>query len=233
MQLFAFEHTHLVSSTNAVKGKDYLCPECAQTLRVRKGDIRCAHFYHLRLSPTCRQSGKSVIHLQTQLYVASQFPKKEVFLEKPFPSIRRIADVVWNRIIFEIQCSPISLEEIRGRYKDYESLGYALIWIFHTKTFNRIILSAAENYARKKRAFYTNIDRNGNGFIFHQKEKLVRGQRKILSPPIRIELSREFKFFDTSQQNFPSAKKNKKRFLQKLKSGRTFLKEIFSLRKKY
>ncbi|MBA3285957.1 MAG: hypothetical protein H0U27_12990, partial [Nitrosopumilus sp.] len=127
MQLYAFDiESKLISAKNALRQIDYFCPECKGYLRLRGGLHRQDHFYHSDFTPTCRQSVKSAEHLHTQLYILSQLPEKKCFMERRFPEINRIADICWEskKIIFEIQCSPISVEEIQERNRDYQSAGF-------------------------------------------------------------------------------------------------------------
>lgn len=151
MQLYALDENRPILAVEAVKQKNYYCPECLNFVRLRGGPHRQFHFYHVRSHPSCRQHQKSLPHLQLQLHLKSLIPNS--FLEKPFPEIRRIADVAWEekRLIFEIQCSPISQEEAKSRCEDYARLGYTVVWILHDRRFNKKNLSAAEAYLRSIR----------------------------------------------------------------------------------
>jgi competence protein CoiA len=86
----------------------------------------------------------------------SLFPEGEITLERRFPDKNRIADAVWERhkIIFEIQCSSISEEEVKMRCFDYEDLGYQIVWILHDRKFNKRKVSAAELYLRSRTSFF-------------------------------------------------------------------------------
>ncbi len=92
------------------------------------------------------QYGKSLSHLQIQLHLKALEP--QLILEKKIEN--RIADAVWEekKIVFEIQFSPISLEEVQNRCRDYQRLGYTPIWILHDRRFNRPWMSPAEEYLR-------------------------------------------------------------------------------------
>jgi hypothetical protein len=125
VQYYALEKEMRVLANDAKKGVLYSCPECRSNIRVRSGPHRQPHFYHLRKERNCRQHQKSLTHLQIQNRFSSLIGKDEIVLEKAFPEINRIADVAWEnkKIIFEVQCSSISLAEARQRCEDYESLG--------------------------------------------------------------------------------------------------------------
>src|SRR5687767_12314803 len=151
MQIHALdETTRIVTARQAIRHRTYYCFECQEAVKVRQGLHRQAHFYHLSPNRHCSQHRKSAIHLQLQQRFLHLLPPGECQLERPFKRIHRIADVVWEpqKIVFEIQCSPISLEEVQKRNADYASLGYQVVWILHTKTFNQQRLSAAELYLR-------------------------------------------------------------------------------------
>lgn len=192
MQFYALEENLPVIASHAHKQRDYRCPECRSVVRVRSGPERQPHFYHLAASSVCRSHQKSAAHLQTQLAILQQLPEGEGRMERPFAEIARIADVAWEKekIVFEIQCSPISLEEARNRCRDYKKLGYTPVWILHTRRFNRRKISASENFLRKTGAYYTNFDEKGHGEITDQFE-ICRLQRRLFrGPPLRIDLSK-------------------------------------------
>ncbi len=110
----------------------------------------------------------------------------EAKLEISFPQINRIADVVYfpKKIIFEVQCSPISLQEVQKRNRDYGSIGYTVIWILHDHHFNKKTLSYAELYLRKNLSYYTSITTYGHGFFYDQLEFFQGSQRVYRSRPL-------------------------------------------------
>lgn len=169
MQIFAFDKKEfLISALRAERKKDYICPECKGVVRARGGHFKRAHFYHIQSSISCRLGKKTLQHLTIQLYFEKILPT--CALEVPFPSIKRIADCVWEpkKIIFEIQCSHISSEEIKKRIFDYSSLGYKVVWILHDKTFNQSRATQAEAYLQNIPHYYTNINLDGIGSIYDQ-----------------------------------------------------------------
>ena len=194
MQLLAQdENLQTILASDATKRKDYTCPECRHPVRLRKGPSRRPHFFHR--SPqrsSCRLHRKSRIHLQLQLYLLKLLPEGEALLEKSYPSIQRVADVAWEAqgIVFEIQCSPISLIECTERNKDYQSLGLTPVWILNDHRFNRRYLSAAENHLRKNLCFFSHIDPKGKRQIYDQFEVIKWGKRLYRSRPLTIDLSR-------------------------------------------
>lgn len=191
MQLFALDTVGKpILARRAPKKRDFFCPECNGILRVRAGDHRQPHFYHLSQTHDCLQNKKSMAHIQTQWRFFQLIPPGECILEKKFPLIQRIADVVWEpqKLIFEVQCSPISSQEMTERNEAYKSQGYQVIWILHEKTFNATRLSAAESLARKTGCYYTDIDANGNGTIFDQFDMVIKGIRVVKLKPLPVDI---------------------------------------------
>lgn len=200
MQFYALEDHRPILAKEAIRQKNYRCPECLGIVRLRGGEQRQNHFYHLHRSPSCRQSQKSLPHLQTQLFVQSQF--SGAVLEKSFTQIGRIGDVCWEegKLIFEIQCSPISLQEVRERNRDYEKLGYRVVWLLHDRRFNRFRVSPAEKFLRGQTTFFANIDAAGRGIIYDQQE-LFRGLRRVRrGPKLRIDVTQPLHVADPFEE---------------------------------
>ena len=199
MQLYALNtKAQIICALQAEKHVDYFCPECEAAVRLRGGIHRRNHFFHLRPSLGCRQSQKSLIHLQVQYHLLDLFPQKECFLERRFPSIKRIADVVWEpqKLIFEVQCSPIFATEVASRNRDYANQGYQVIWILHDKCFNKRKTSAAEHFLQNFPHYYTNIDAKGRGCIYDQFALFERGIKKYWQKPLVVSVSLPHRLYD-------------------------------------
>lgn len=188
MQLYALDSTFPIGAAKAEKGKDYLCPECNATVRVRGGPSRQIHFYHPTLPKNCRQHQKSLEHLQMQLKLFNLIGEKQAQIECPFPEVSRIADLAWHakKIVFEVQCSPIPLQEAEERISDYQKAGYTVIWILHDKQFNKPNLSAAENFLRGAPCYFTNMDKVGEGIVYDQFEVIKANRRLFKGPPLTV-----------------------------------------------
>lgn len=208
MQLYALDGINqVIFASEALKGKSYSCPECKKAVYRRGGLHRQDHFYHLEVSPYCRQSGKSQEHLNVQAYFLSTLPKGDCQLEYRFPEIDRIADVFWveKKIVFEVQCSSIDLQEVIERNRDYTSLGINVVWILHDKKFNKGKLSVIESYLHRKPHYFTNIDENGLGYVYDQFSLLHKGKRFHRFDPLPIEVS-DFKIHRLKRANLPKKK---------------------------
>ena len=67
MQLYAWnKKRQFIFSEVAQKQVDYFCPECRGILRVRGGEAKRRHFFHLTSTPECRQSNKTLEHIHIQ-----------------------------------------------------------------------------------------------------------------------------------------------------------------------
>lgn len=192
MQLFALnESGEWISAAAALRQQDYTCPECKSRIRLRAGQFRHAHFFHLEEDRICRQNGKSLEHLQTQFQLQQMIP--EIKLELHFPAISRIADAAWEKekIVFEIQCSPMTSTELKARNRDYATAGWKTVWIFHENRYNKRRLTAAEWAVRLEPHYFTNINEEGIGSFFShiyeicgslRLETLIRKETKFDSP---------------------------------------------------
>jgi len=137
------------------------------------------------------QGRGSVLHKIVQSYICHALPPGSTKIEYMHCSLNRIIDIFWTQenIGFEIQCSPISLEEIKARCSDYKRANILVIWILHQKTFNKKYLPLSEFYLRHNEiCYYTNISLTGNGYIYDQKDFLYNRMRTQVSAhhPINI-----------------------------------------------
>lgn len=202
MQLYALNSQgRIIHARQAVKQMDYFCLECRQNIRLRGGPYRQSHFYHLEPTPSCRQSQKGLIHLQLQTYFMQQLSPEDCQLEVRFPSIQRIADVVWpsQKIIFEIQYSPISGQEVLARNRDYQKMGWQVIWILHDHRYNQTRLSAAEMALRSAPHFFSNMNASGEGILYDQFDICHQGIRIERLPPLPLTIHKQ------SIQQIPTA----------------------------
>lgn len=184
MQLYALEEERPILAHEAKKQKNYRCPECLSPLRLREGPHRQAHFYHLKTQTLCRQHNKSLVHLRLQLLLSRRLAGSRI--ERPFPKIGRIADVSWEseKIIFEIQCSPISLNEAKERCRDYKQLGLNVVWILHDRQFNKKTVSEAEAFLRMQPCYFV-----GDQEIFYDQFDIIQGARRLFKgPPLPVNL---------------------------------------------
>jgi competence protein CoiA len=191
MQLYAFdENNQFIHARQALKQKKYYCIECQEIVHLRGGPSRQIHFYHIDPTPLCRQSQKTASHLQLQIYLVHQFSSDDSQLEYRFPTIQRIADVAWfsKKIVFEIQYSPISAEEVAARTHDYTQIGWHIVWILHDHLYNKNRLSAAEAILSTIPHFFTNMNSQGQGMIYDQFQICQERTRRVRFAPLPIDI---------------------------------------------
>jgi competence protein CoiA len=179
------ENRHPITACRALKQTRYACPECSGFVQLRSGPHRKAHFYHMRAASLCAQHKKTEEHFGLQLLLASRIPDNKAQIERAFPEIGRIADVAWEtrKIVFEIQCSPISLQEVQTRCLDYCSIGWDILWILSDKRFNKKRLGAAEAFLRLQTSYYSHWDEK---LLYDQREVLHHFHRIYKSPRVAI-----------------------------------------------
>jgi len=187
MQTFAFdEDFKIISASLAEKKKDYICPECGSFVRKRVPKNKNVHFYHTYQLKNCRQKKKNHDHRLIQELLSKKIQHLNPSLEHHFKEISRIADIYIHEkgLVFEIQCSKISKEEIQKRENDYQSLGLQVIWILNDKIFNKKNISDAETLLRSLCCYYT------DGICFYdQAEVIEKKKRTFRSTKFLVELS--------------------------------------------
>ncbi|MCB1108823.1 MAG: hypothetical protein KDK44_04130, partial [Chlamydiia bacterium] len=183
--------------------------QCGEIVRLRGGRQRHPHFFHPNPQPNCTNHRKSHAHLQVQLRLLKIFSDGK--MEHYFPEINRFADVVTpsHKLIFEVQCSPISLFEVRARQKAYAQTGFLLVWILHEKSFNKRYLSDAEKNLRQFPSYYTNIDARGHGWIYDQLELLNDVKRFYIGKKCPVHLAQHYYFKDNMFSNIPAFLNNR------------------------
>lgn len=188
MVLFAKDDLgRIIDAWDADKTGHYKCVECTREVRLRHIPHRLPHFYHLRKTPSCRSYGKSERHLQIQLAIQKTLPGAS--LEQPFPSIQRIADVVWGKRIFEIQCSLIREEEALQRTKEYNALGFEVVWILDDRLFNQWRLRPGEKAIRKTLSCFVHYP----SMRFYEQKEVFQGHKRLFKKiHQRIDLTAPF-----------------------------------------
>lgn len=161
----AFFKDRIVQAKEARKEDLFTCPECLSPMKVKKGLYKRAHFYHFHPS-SCFHASKSKEHKAIQEYLKRLIRGAQ--LEFPLKQIRRIADVIWPEvnIIFEVQCSAISLDHLMQRTKDYESLNYQVIWLFHLNRFNFKKINPHVRPFSNLTYYFTDMNRFQKGYFY-------------------------------------------------------------------
>ncbi len=208
MALYAVDEDDLIFASHAEKGKSYLCMECFGPVKIRRGKDRFPHFYHLRSAPQCRLYSKSEDHLRAQIQLQKSFPPDVLQIERTFPDIGRVADLCWEhrKIVFEIQCSPLSVQEAKSRIGDYWTAGYRTVWLLDDKRYNRRILRPAEEFLRENLCYYVSIKQGLESLYYDQFEIFELGRRVRRGARMKIDLQKPYRLPDRAwnKEAFPS-----------------------------
>jgi competence protein CoiA len=114
----------------------------------------------------------------------------EIQMERPLPTINRVADLLWERkkLVFEIQCSSIYEGEAASRIKEYRNAGYEIAWILDDRIFNKRRLRPAEKFLRSHLAYFASLQRSSPSYIYDQFEIFHDEQRIKKGREMRINL---------------------------------------------
>ena len=166
MQVYAFDRAGLRTfADKARKRHDYFCMECGQVLRMRSGFKTRKHFFHLKSEKKCSLHKKSLKHILLQELIVQQIQRGSGEIceqEVSFLHISRIADVAWHskQIVFEVQCSPMQLDEMKKRTEDYASIGWYVIWILLDTRFLQRKNSAIHSFLQNRTHYYASAREN-------------------------------------------------------------------------
>lgn len=131
---------------------------------------------------------KTFLHREAQRLLLQRLPPGEASLEQPFPEVQRIADLFWRprRIVFEVQCSPISLQEAKRRQEDYTRCGCHLVWILAPSLFFTPTPSPTERWMEQQLRYFFTVT-GEKIFIYDQLCQMTRRRRLVRSRPLRID----------------------------------------------
>lgn len=127
-----------IDAVIAQRGPEYRCPKCDGIAILKKGRKVIAHFAHKPPTDCSWAAGETRAHLETKLLIASALTGRGLgaeveFVVNTFPGDRRADVMVWSpkglQIAFELQHTPIDLNEIEKRASSYAHAGIAQIWI--------------------------------------------------------------------------------------------------------
>lgn len=188
MPLYALDDDDLIHAADAESGTTYWCTDCFGPVKRRLGKAAVPHFYHTQSAPRCRLYSKTEDHMLAQVQLQKSFPPQVLQLERPFVKIDRVADVCWEseKIVFEIQCSPMTEKEAEMRIRDYASLGYHVVWLLDDRRYNKQTLRPAEAFLRSHSTYFLSIQPGLKSEvydqfeIFSEEKRVKRGKRFLL-----------------------------------------------------
>ena len=191
MALYATDADGYIFAADASPGASYRCLECFSPVKVRRGRNRLAHFYHLQRSPQCHLYSKSEDHLLVQLQLQKILSEESAQIERPFLTVHRIADLLWEKekIAFEIQCSSLDISEAERRVIDYNKLGYTVVWLLDDRIFNQRFVRNSEEFLRTQTCYFFSFQRAGISRFYDQIEIIIQRKRFKKSYPLTVDLS--------------------------------------------
>jgi Competence protein CoiA-like family len=191
MALYASDEDGYIFAADAEPGGSYRCLECSAPVKVRRGRDRTPHFYHLQSAPRCHLYSKSEDHLILQLQLQKALGCETAQIERPFFTVHRIADLLWEKekIAFEIQCSSLETSEAKTRIIDYGKMGYQVVWLLDDRIFNRRSVRAAEEFLRGQTCYFFSFQRIGS-YFYDQMEIIIESKRLKKGFPLKVDITK-------------------------------------------
>ena len=125
------------------KNADYRCPECGQPTILRRGLYKVPHFAHKVADGCTFGEGMTEEHLIVQQELYDLLISKGFHCElecRRFKNHRAdvYADIHGDRVVFEVQHSSITPQEVLARNQFYSQEGCSVIWILTPDFFGRM-----------------------------------------------------------------------------------------------
>jgi competence CoiA-like predicted nuclease len=108
---------------------DIFCPD-GHLLIAKKGQVRMHHYSHKSVSDCRFNCNKGPWHTEFQDRARKEHQEIRLTIGEKL----HIADTLVGNYVIEYQHSPISAEDIKDRENFYTSLGYILVWVFDTSS---------------------------------------------------------------------------------------------------
>ncbi|SIS56990.1 competence protein CoiA [Phaeovulum vinaykumarii] len=127
-----------IDAFTAQKGPTYSCPECRGEVVLKKGRKVVHHFAHKPPTTCTWATGETRAHMEAKAIVADALKTRGLRVELEYvvntlPGDRRADVMAWSPngqlIAFELQHTPIGIDEIERRASSYASANIAQIWI--------------------------------------------------------------------------------------------------------
>lgn len=127
-----------IDAAIAQRGPEYHCPQCKGVVILKKGRKVIDHFAHKPPTDCTWAAGETRAHLEAKLIVSQALAGRGLKAQvecvvDTLPGDRRADVMAWSpkglQIAFELQHTPIGLDEIERRAFSYARAGIAQIWI--------------------------------------------------------------------------------------------------------
>lgn len=133
--LMAVENGKMVLASSKMKRNHFTCPACNQTVFLRAGSVKIAHFAHAKDSDCVASEGETREHLlgKKQLFNWAKRHQYKPVYEVYLPEIKQRPDLLIKigrqTVALEYQCSPISLTRLQERNAGYRKMNIKVWWI--------------------------------------------------------------------------------------------------------
>ena len=129
--LVYWDKEQLVSASAAKDNQKYYCPICKEELILKRGNINAPHFAHFKNSQCviAMEDGESNEHLIGKEQLLNFIDKRNTHVEKYLSEINQRPDLMYQKLAFEFQCSPISRKRLAERIAGYHKLHMKSLWI--------------------------------------------------------------------------------------------------------
>jgi len=135
IKAFDIERNEDILGNEAIKGKEYICPCCKESVSFVDAIFKVKHFRH-KIERHCETEPETIEHIQMkqffidtlnlnkgQIEVNLGFARPDIYLEK-------------DKIAIEVQNSPISYLDFMIRNEKYTENGIYVLWIFNLDLLN-------------------------------------------------------------------------------------------------
>lgn len=135
--LFGFdENKQLVKAATTQKEQAIFCPDCGERLICKVGTIKIPHFSHYKNSQCCSFSeGESAEHLAFKegFYKWGKAFAEDWEMEAILPEISQRPDLLSQKLVIEVQCSPLKISRFIERITGYHKHQYEDWWLLGPK----------------------------------------------------------------------------------------------------
>lgn len=127
-----------IDAFSAERGPTYHCPWCRGEVVLKKGQKVVHHFAHKPPTECTWATGETRAHMEAKILMLDALKARGLrteveFIVNTLPGDRRADVIAWSpkglQIAFELQHTPIGLDEIERRASSYACADIAQIWI--------------------------------------------------------------------------------------------------------
>lgn len=168
-----------------VEKKDgpFICPECSESVYVKKGEIVTHHFAHFKDEGCPMSQGETESHMRIKKEIYTNLlrhPTVVSELRLEYKTGRNRADIYGiingRKIAIEVQCSSLTDAEFQERMTNYSGLSIFSLWLTEFKLSDKdfLLKSIVKKDSYHVREFIKRLHRYYDGRIYaHYKREWV------------------------------------------------------------